>query len=262
MTQVRLPLNHPPVVVACSYAPGMAQETRYWQKNISDDGVFFVHIRPGQVAPPSCDKGMPQLDQPLVVTCTVYPGFMVKGLHQEGDEGDAGTSIVPMRPGQAAPACDDKTAPGEFLLAGTDQSGAGFWGAVNGYVFLSEPDGDLYGANGTVIYRADAAQPIVTLPLADAPGNRLSHVPGGFDLRLMTQQEKNCAVGGNAGAACLARLEQAAGVKIPLAQCVKAEPANDPHDPVAMEYPALLSVRGGHATLRAAGPATRCIPSE
>ena len=65
-----------------------------------------------------------------------------------------------------------------------------------------------------------------------------------------------------------ARLEHMTGAQISLAQCLKAEPQNPPQyknfpiDPVAIEYPALLSVRGTSSALRATGPATACIASE
>lgn len=265
VTQVRLPLNHLPVVVACDGGSGMVQETRYWQKNIGDDGVFFVHLTPGRPAPPSCDKVIEPYPTPMVVTCSVYAGFMVQGRHVEGDEGDAGTFIVPIRPGQATPACDDKAAPGEFLLPGTDQSGASFWGAVNGYVFLDLPDADPAVGYAADIFGANGQGSIITINVLeapyvrDAPGNRLSRVPGGFDLSFMTDQTLGCGVGGSNGAACFARLEQASGAAISMAQCVKAEPENDPNSPVFIQYPALLSVRGSKAVLRATGPATRCI---
>jgi hypothetical protein len=259
VTQVRLPLNHPPVDVTCSDAPGAGTETRYWQKNPNDDGSLPVHLLPGRKVP-SCDKvTIPA--PPLVVTCTAYDGFVVKGRHWETDEGDAGTFVAPLRPGQAAPPCDDKPLPGEFLLAGTNQSGAEFWGAAAGYVFLGGADTDLYGAIEIDIFRADAPGQVGTTLLFDDPGNRLSRAPGGFDLRFMAEQAADCAVSGSKGTACLARLEQG-GAKISMAQCVKAEPKDYPRDPIAIEYPALLSVRGSNSVLRAVGPATRCIPSE
>jgi hypothetical protein len=183
-----------------------------------------------------------------------YPGFMVKDLHQQGDEGET-TVIVPLRPAQAIAPCDDKEVPGQNL---SGQSGAGFWGAVNGYVFLGVPDADPVVGYATDIFRADGRD-ITTIYVLDAPGNRLSRVPGGFNLNFMTDQTVGCGVGGSNGAACFARLERTSGAKISMAQCVQAEPENDPNSPVYIQYPALLSVRGSKAVLRATGPATRCI---
>jgi hypothetical protein len=199
---------------------------------------------------------------PLVVTCSFYSGFMVKELHWEGDEGNAGVAVVPVRQGEAVSACDHNAAPGEFLLTGTDQSGAEFWGAVGNNVLLSSSDLDLYGAGEIDIFRADAPRQITSVLLFDRPSNRLIRTPGGFDLRFMAEQAADCAVGGSTGVECLGRLEQATGAKISLAQCVNAEPKNDPKDPIAIEYPALLSVRGSKAVLRATGPATGCIASD
>ncbi len=261
VAQVRLPLNHPPVIVACSYAPGMAQETRYWQKNISDDGVFFVHLRPGQVTPPSCDKAVPQPDPPLVVTCTTYPGFMVKDRHVEGDEGDAGVSVVKLSAGRPVPSCDDAAAPRENMLRDKNEGGA-FDGVKGAYLFLAEPDTDLFGAWNMVVYRTDSSRLITDFTLLNNPASALQRTPDGLSFRLTTYVSQDCGVGGNGGAACLARLEQTAGTKIALAQCVKAEPKDFPTDPIAIAYPALLSVRGSHAVLRATGPATACIASE
>ncbi len=233
---------------------------RYWQKNQSDDGVFPAQVKPGQAVPPSCDKTAFPARPPVDVTCTLYPGFMLKEMHSQGDEGE-NTSIVPVKAGQAEPACNDRSAPGEVLLS----NGGYFWGAVNGYVFLGVPDADPVVGYETDIFGADGQGGITTIYVLDAPyvrdapPNRLTRVPGGFDLHFMTDQTLNCSVGGSNGAACFARLEQASGAKIQMAQCVKAEPENDPNSPVWIQYPALLNVRGSNAVLRATGPATRCI---
>jgi hypothetical protein len=149
------------------------------------------------------------------------------------------------------------------LLSGTDKSGAAFWGTVGDYVFLVLPETDLYGAVHAEIFRADLPEGIGWLTRQpDYPGNWVTRVSGGFDFHFWADQEGECAVSGSAGPACLAQLERAAGTKISLAQCRKAEPQNDREKPVALFYPALLSVRGTSFVLRATGPATDCIASE
>lgn len=220
-------------------------------------------MQQGQALPPPCSKmAIPR--PPVEVICSRYPRFMVKQRYQQGDEGGAGISVVPMRPSQPEQPCDDRLLPGELLLAGTAQAGSGFWGAVSGYLFLTGTDFDpiIYG-HTTDIVRVDAPQPnlspFISIMILDDPGNQISRVPGGFDLHFMADQTANCAVGGSDGAACLARLEQMTGAKISMAQCLKGEPGNDPANPVWVQYRAVLSVRGSHAALRATGSALRCI---
>lgn len=273
VTQVVLPLNHPVVDEVCGYAPGHGIEFRYWEKNPANDGQFQVHLKPGQVEP-SCDNLFPPNPSPFIVTCSVYRGFVVKERHTEDQMGDDSIAIIPRQPGQTVFSCADNIAPGEFPLGNADwMTGADFWGAVNGYVFLTSADDDVFGADVIGVFRADNPHPITELWLSfHDRRNHFTRVPGGFDLRFMAEQERadqrdpgqdaDCTVAGSAGAACLAQLERAAGSHIPLAQCLKAEPRDVPQDPVALEYSALLSVRGTKATLRAAGPAESCIASE
>jgi hypothetical protein len=161
------------------------------------------------------------------------------------------------------PACDDTAKPGEFLLSGTDKSGARFFGVVASYVFLVSPETDLFGAAHAEIFRADSPREIGRFTFQpDIPGIWLTHVRDGFDLHFLADQEGDCAVSGASGSACLARLERAAGTKISLAKCQKTEGVTDSKQPVALFYPALLKVRGTSATLRALGPATDCIVSQ
>ena len=256
--------GHSPVDIFCSYPSGAVTHTRYWQKTGSDDGTFPGDIQLGQALPPPCSK-MVIPRPPVEVTCFFYPGFMVKQLYTQGDEGDAGLSIVPVPQGQARQACAGKPLPGEFVLAGTAQSGAGLWGVVSGYLFLTGGDDDapVFGDITDIVRAAPPhADQIAAVTILNVPANRITRVPGGFDMHFMAGQTANCAVGSSDGAACLARLEQMTGAKIAMAQCMQEEPANNSGNPVWVQYPALLSVRGGHAMLRATGPAARCIPAE
>lgn len=261
---VALPLGHPPLDFMCSYAPRLVAHILYWQKNSNSDGIYSARLRLGQAVPPSCEKVAAPAPPPLYVTCVAYRGFVVKSRERlwGSDVGVAGVSIIPIRPGQAAPPCDGKIVLGEFLLFGTDQSRAKFWGVVGQYVFLVLPDTDLFGALHTEVFRSNLPEHIgwLTRP-PDYPDIWLTRAPGGFDFHFWAEQEGNCAVSGGTGAACLAQIERAAGTKISLEQCRKAEIEDKPYKPIALFYPALLSVRGASFVLRATGPATSCIAS-
>lgn len=267
VTKMELPLNHPPVDLVCADNTGNVTEERYWQKNSADDGVFDLKLRPGQVVP-SCDKVTFPKYPPLFVTCSAYAGFAVKERQFEGDEGDDDIALIPKRPGQGVVPCDDKMAPGEFSLKSALDSEA-FIGVVGSYVFVAAVDDDLFGWNGVDVFRADSPAPIAfpSLSWGDRTA-RLTRMPGGFDLRFMADASLGCGVDGPSGTTCLARLERATGAKIARAQCLKAVPEADLSNPlpqgypIALEYPALLSVRGTKAVQRATGPGVGCIASE
>jgi len=264
VTKLTLPLNHPPLDFACAISNEKVLEVRYWQKNPADEGEFVVKMRPGPEVPP-CDKTVLPQDPPLLVTCSIYSSFMVKERQVEGNEGDDGIAIVPRPQGPAAPPCDEKVALGEFLLQPALLS-QWFMGVVGRYVFVAANDSDNFGWDPTNVFRADAPRPIAFSSVQWGDRTvRLTRVPGGFDLRFVADANLDCGVDGAEGAACLARLEHAAGANIALAQCLKAVPKaylnkSFPRGyPIALEYPAILSVRGSKAVLRATGPGVGCI---
>ncbi len=269
--KVKLPLNHPPVDFACTLNNDEVLEVRYWQKNPADEGEVVVEKRPGPEVPP-CDKTPPPEPEyaPLLVTCSVYASFIVKERQSEGQEGDdGGISVVPLRQGKVPAPCDDKMEPGEFFLQPILGS-EWLMGVVGRYVFLAAGDDDSYGWDPTNVFRADTPQPIMLTALlwGDDRTQRITRVAGGFDLRFMADFSLDCGPDGAHGAACLARLERAAGANISLAQCLKAVPKSYLNKlipggfPVALEYPALLSVRGSQALLRATGPGVGCVASD
>jgi hypothetical protein len=267
VTKLTLPLNHPPLDFACAISNEKVLEVRYWQKNPADEGQVVLKMRPGPEVPP-CDKIVLPQETPLLVTCSVYAGFVVKERQFEGDEGDDGIAIIPRRQGPAVMPCNDKVALGEFLLKPALGSEA-FMGVVGPYVFVAAVDDDNYGWNSVNVFRANAPGPIALPSLSWSDRTfRLTRVPDGFDLRFMADASLDCGVDGPKGAACLARLEHAAGANIALAECLKAVPkAYLSHSlpqgyPVALEYPALLTVRGSKAVLRATGPGVGCVASE
>jgi hypothetical protein len=267
VTKVELPLNHPPVDLVCADKTGKVTEQRYWQKDPNDDGIVDPKLRPGQVVP-SCDKVTFPKNPPLFVTCSAYSGFDVKERQFEGDEGDDDIAIIPKQSGSGVVPCDDKLAPGEFSLKPALGSEA-FMGALGDYVFVAQLDDDGFQRERVNVFRADAPGPIAfpSLLLGD-PTIRLTRVPGGFDLHFITDASLDCGVDGANGAICLARLERKTGAKITRAQCLKALPEayfSKPLPqgyPVAIAYPALLSVRGTKAVLRATGPGVECIAQE
>ncbi len=267
VTKVELPLNHPPIDLVCTDNTGKVTEQRFWQKDSADDGFVDPKLRPGQVVP-SCNTVTFPKNPPLFVTCYAYAGFTIKEQQFEGDEGDDDIAIVPKQRGQANMPCDDGFAPGQFSLKTVIGSEA-FIGVVGDYVFVAAVDGDGFGWNGVNIFRADGPKPIAFPSLSWSDRSfRLTHMPDGFDLRFMDHVSADCGVDGAQGGKCMAKLERVTGVKMTRAQCLKTVPeAYYSHplpqgDPVALEYPALLSVRGTKAVIRAIGPAIGCVASQ
>jgi hypothetical protein len=205
---------------------------------------------------------------PLLVTCTSYAGFMVKERSSEGAVGDKSISVVPMRREQQIAACDEKTAPGELILATDDLDYVMFWGAWGSYLFLDSHDGDSYRALAVSIFRDDSATPVVTMPMLDDPPmfenpleTRLSPLPGGFEFHLWVVQPANCALatGTGAGLACIAELDRVDTVKTALSQCLQMMHRDLTGNPWSIPLPILLTVRGRSSQLRLSGTTGRCI---
>jgi len=166
-------------------------------------------------ADPGFDKPIKQVRQPLPglkdsktgTFCFYFNGFMVKQV-DEGEEGAAQLSILPIAdPAKPAP-CQRKNLPAEKVVDPADWSGY-FKGVKGGYVLFDAEDG-VNGGQGFAVYAAATGKKL----FEDAAVGDLQQVTldaGTLKLRYQRSFSGDCSVP-KEGAGCWSSLAKAAGL--------------------------------------------------